>query len=51
MAVSGGGPVVYAQVYELAGAGSIPGPIFLHFLSLVLMRKLVYYAQTKPAGR
>ena len=32
-------------------AASIPGPIFLHFLSLALLRKPVFHAQTKPARR
>ena len=43
--------MVSALVYELAGVAQFLDRFFLHFLSLVLMRKLVFYAQTKLAGR
>ena len=51
MTTSGSGPVVYALLYKGNGSGSISGPIFFHFLSLVQMGKLVFNAQTKPVGR
>ena len=53
MSVSGGGPVVYALVDNVDSSDSNTSTNFLvlHFLSLVLMRKLVCNAQTKPAGR
>ena len=51
MAVQGGGPAVETLAHKLASVGSLPGPIFFHLLSLVLLRKLVFHAQTKPARR
>ena len=53
MPVQGGGPVVYTPSCKMVGKSSDPGLMFfLHFfLSLVLLSKLGFHAQTKPARR
>ena len=46
--LQGSGPVVCTVDCWFAGVDSNPIPIILHFLSLVLLRKLVFHAQTIP---
>ena len=48
MSVSGSGPVVYALFYKQMAVAQFTVNFLMHFLSPVLMRKLVFNAQTRP---